>query len=86
MVLELAENGYRDYNDSHFTEELEEKYGIEVSRSTVRRIRREAGLSQSSQAADLPAIGGGGSAGRKPECFFKPMVVGMTGLKDEVLG
>lgn len=44
-VLELAENGYRDYNDSHFTEELEEKYGIKVSRSTVRRIRREAGLS-----------------------------------------
>ena len=45
LVLELAENGYRDYNDSHFTEELEEKYGIEVSRSSVRRIRREAGLS-----------------------------------------
>jgi len=45
LVLELAENGYRDYNDSHFTEELEEKYGIEISRSTVRRIRREAGLS-----------------------------------------
>lgn len=44
-VLELAENGYRDYNDSHFTEELAEKHGIKVSRSTVRRIRREAGLS-----------------------------------------
>lgn len=44
LVLELAENGYRDYNDSHFTEELEDKYGLEISRSSVRRIRREAGL------------------------------------------
>jgi len=44
QVLELAENEYRDYNDSHFTEELEEKHGLEISRSTVRRIRRQAGL------------------------------------------
>jgi transposase len=45
QILELAEKEYRDYNDSHFTEELGEKHGIETSRSTVRRIRREAGLS-----------------------------------------
>ena len=45
QILELAENEYRDYNDSHFTEELGEKHGIETSRSTVRRIRSEAGLS-----------------------------------------
>jgi transposase len=45
QVLELAENEYRDYNDSHFTEELEERYSLEISRSTVRRIRRQAGLS-----------------------------------------
>ena len=45
QVLELAEKEYRDYNDSHFTEELEEKYGLEISRSSVRRIRRQAGLS-----------------------------------------
>ena len=47
-VLELAEDGYRDYNDSHFTEELAEQHGIEISRSSVRRIRR---VKQSSQAA-----------------------------------
>jgi len=45
QVLELAEKEYRDYNDSHFTEELEEKHGLEISRSSVRRIRRQAGLS-----------------------------------------
>ena len=42
-IMELAEGEYKDYNDSHFTEELVEQYGLEVSRSTVRRIRRAAG-------------------------------------------
>lgn len=40
-IWELAEERYKDYNDSHFTEELEEKHGLKVSRSTVRRIRRK---------------------------------------------
>ncbi len=43
-VVELASEEYKDYNDQHFTEELEERYGICLSRSTVRRIRRAAGL------------------------------------------
>jgi transposase len=43
-ILELAENQYRDYNDCHFTEELAEKYGLHVSRSSVRRIRHQANL------------------------------------------
>ena len=42
-IRELAEEEYKDYNDSHFTEELAEQYGLEVSRSSVRRIRRDAG-------------------------------------------
>ena len=42
-IKKLAEGEYKDYNDSHFTEELVEQYGMEVSRSTVRRIRRAAG-------------------------------------------
>lgn len=42
-ILELMEEEYQDYNDSHFTEELFEQHGLEVSRSTVRRIRRQAG-------------------------------------------
>jgi transposase len=43
-ILHLAQAGYVDYNDSHFTEELAEHHQIEVSRPTVRRIRREHGL------------------------------------------
>lgn len=44
-ILKLAREQYRDYNDSHFTEELRsEKYGLQVSRSTVRRIRRADGM------------------------------------------
>ena len=44
QVVELAKKEYKDYNDQHFTEELEEREGIRLSRSTVRRIRRAAGL------------------------------------------
>jgi transposase len=39
----LAEEEYKDYNDSHFTEELVDEHGLSVSRSTVRRIRRSIG-------------------------------------------
>ena len=44
QILQLAEKQYRDYNDCHFTEELVEKYGLQVSRASVRRIRRQANL------------------------------------------
>ena len=43
-ILRLARTEYIDYNDQHFTEELGELHKIEVSRSTVRRLRRRAGL------------------------------------------
>jgi transposase len=42
-VVALASKEYKDYNDQHFTEELEERHGIRLSRSTVRRIRRAVG-------------------------------------------
>ncbi len=42
-IQELSEKEYKDYNDSHFTEELAEEHGLVLSRCTVRRIRREAG-------------------------------------------
>jgi hypothetical protein len=43
-VLTLARTTYHDYNDQHFTEELAELHRIVLSRSTVRRIRRQAEL------------------------------------------
>jgi transposase len=45
QILDLAKNKYLDYNDCHLTEKLVEEHGILVSRSTVRNLRREAGLS-----------------------------------------
>ena len=43
-ILRLAEACYADYNDCHFAESLAERpEPIEVSRSTVRRLRRAAG-------------------------------------------
>lgn len=43
-IVELAEGLYHDYNNCHFAEELEERHGITVSDSTVRRIRQRHGL------------------------------------------
>jgi transposase len=43
-VVSLAGGEFRDFNDQHFTEILAEEYGIRLSRSSVRRIRRGAGL------------------------------------------
>jgi transposase len=44
-VVTLAKGLYHDYNNCHFAEELEERYDITVSSSTVRRIRQRQGLS-----------------------------------------
>jgi hypothetical protein len=44
-IVALAEGKYRDYNDQHLTEVLQEELGLTVSRASVRRVRRGAGLS-----------------------------------------
>jgi transposase len=43
-VLRLIGASYSDYNDCHLTEILAEEHCLVLSRSSVRRIRREAGL------------------------------------------
>jgi transposase len=43
-VLRLSQEEYFDFNDTHFTELLASEEGIVLSRETVRRWRREAGL------------------------------------------
>jgi len=43
-ILELSRARYELFNDSHFTEKLEEEEGIKVCRETVRRLRRSAGI------------------------------------------
>jgi len=43
-VLELSQEKYADFNDSHFCEMLFEDEGIRLSRDTVRRMRRNAGI------------------------------------------
>ena len=48
-VVELASSIYRACNDRHLTELLAEREGIVLSRSSVRRIRRDAGLASPRQ-------------------------------------
>jgi transposase len=43
-VLEFSKEVYRDFNDTHFTEKLSEDQKIELSRETVRKLRRRAGI------------------------------------------
>ncbi len=42
-IVALAQERYADYNDTHFTEKLEQLHEIVVSRSTLRRLRRSIG-------------------------------------------
>jgi transposase len=44
QVVELLNADYHDYNDCHLTDILAEEHHLPLSRSSVRRIRREAGL------------------------------------------
>lgn len=44
QILELARGKYAGFNDQHFTEKLCGKEGLLVSRQTVRRILRGAGI------------------------------------------
>ena len=44
LILELSRTRYGLFNDSHFTEKLNEEERIKVSRETVRQIRRAAGI------------------------------------------
>lgn len=43
-IVALVKSQYQDYNDQHLREILEERHGIGVSRSTVRRIRIKHGV------------------------------------------
>ena len=43
-VLQLSRQRYGEFNDTHFTEKLREEEGLELSRETVRKMRREAGI------------------------------------------
>jgi len=44
QVLALSQERYREFNDTHFCQELASREGIVVSRDLVRRWRREAGI------------------------------------------
>jgi transposase len=43
-IIELSQNKYSNFNDTHFTEKLKEIEGITVGRDTVRRLRRANGI------------------------------------------
>ena len=44
QIVQLATEKYRGFNDSHLTQKLVSEEGLEMSRETVRRVLRGAGL------------------------------------------
>jgi len=70
---------YAQLNDTHLTEVLAEREGIEVSRETVRRLRRESGQGRSG-GAERPSIGSVGSGWLRREVWCFGTGVPMPGL------
>jgi transposase len=56
-VLKLSKEVYGDFNDTHFVEQLKEREGVGVSRETVRRWRREAGMEPKRSVSRLETRG-----------------------------
>lgn len=44
QVVELLRSEFSDFNDHHLTDILNDEYEVRISRSSVRRLRQEAGL------------------------------------------
>ena len=44
QIVELSNERYDNFNDTHFAQMLAEREGIEVSRETLRRMRRSEGI------------------------------------------
>src|SRR5689334_3661046 len=44
LIVQLRQGKYAGFNDQHFTEKLAQQEGLVVSRATVRRLLRAAGI------------------------------------------
>jgi len=55
-IIELSQDKYTDFNDTHFTERLNEIEGITVGRDIVRRLRRTNGIKPKRRRGDLKSI------------------------------
>ncbi len=83
-VVELAQTTYLGFNQQHLTEMLAEREGLYLSRPTVHRILRTAGLSAPrKRVRPGPTTGGTGWQRRGASCRW--MAAGTTGWRAGVL-
>ena len=81
-VLELARGRYSGCNDQHFTELLAEREGLALSRESVRRMLRTAGIpSPRRRRAPNTALAENGC--RPKACCSRSMAAGTIGSKGE---
>jgi hypothetical protein len=69
--LKLVKNQYRDYNDCHFTEALAEKYGLQISRSSMHRMCHQGNCKSVRKQRGL-TIAATESAESKLACSCRP--------------
>ena len=67
-VVQLARTRYAGTNHTHLTELLMEREGIDLSRSTVRRILVSVGMDSPPAAVDFPDTVSGANAWPKKGC------------------
>ena len=63
FVIQLSRDGYREFNDTHFTEKLREEKEVEISREAVRQLRRGGGHFSETETAASPASETAGAEG-----------------------
>jgi transposase len=85
-VITLAGERYRGVNHTHFTDLLAEREGIQLSRSTVRRLLVGAGLASSRHRRPRHATAAGGSACLRRGCWYRLMAATTNGWEKTALG
>ncbi len=79
QVLQLAQNTYQGFNRHHLTEMLAEQEEIHVSRATVDRWLRAAGVPAARKRRPTRAHHRGGTGWRRRGAFCRWMGAGTTG-------
>ena len=80
QIVTLARTRYAGVNDRHLTELLAEHEAIAVSRSSLRRILREAGIASPPHVA-RPLTVNAGSASRRLDCWYNSTPAHIAGWK-----
>ena len=81
QVVELAQGRYQGFNDTHLWEKLKQVEKLALSRQSVQRILRQAGVA-SPQKRRAPKYRSRRERRAQEGMMLRPTAAGMTGWKD----